>query len=43
MGKLLAKTGRTLESIDVIELNEAFASQSLTVLRQLGLPDERCR
>lgn len=38
--KLLARTGRTLQSIDVIELNEAFASQSLAVLRQLGLPDD---
>jgi 3-oxoadipyl-CoA thiolase len=38
--KLLAKTGLDLASIDVIELNEAFASQSLAVLRQLGLPDD---
>ena len=38
--KLLAKTGLSLKEIDVIELNEAFASQGLAVLRQLGLPDE---
>ena len=38
--KLLAKTGLKLDDIDVIELNEAFASQGLAVLRQLGLPDD---
>ncbi len=38
--KLLAKTGVSLGEIDVIELNEAFAAQSLAVLRQLGLPDD---
>lgn len=38
--KLLAKTGLKLGEIDIIELNEAFASQSLAVLRQLGLPDD---
>jgi acetyl-CoA acetyltransferase family protein len=38
--KLLAKTGLSLKEIDVIELNEAFASQGLAVLRQLGLPDD---
>jgi acetyl-CoA acyltransferase len=38
--KLLARTGVALEDIEVIELNEAFASQSLAVLRQLGLPDD---
>ncbi|WP_332778250.1 3-oxoadipyl-CoA thiolase [Polaromonas sp.] len=38
--RLLAKTGLTLAQMDVIELNEAFAAQSLAVLRQLGLPDE---
>ncbi len=36
---VLAKAGLTLADIDVIELNEAFASQGLAVLRQLGLPD----
>ncbi len=38
--KLLARLGLNLNQIDVIELNEAFASQSLAVLRQLGLPDD---
>ena len=38
--KLLAKTGLTLSQIDVIELNEAFASQALAVLRELGVPDD---
>jgi 3-oxoadipyl-CoA thiolase len=38
--KLLAKTGLTLKDIDLIELNEAFASQGIAVLRQLGLPDD---
>lgn len=38
--RVLAKTGLTLAQMDVIELNEAFAAQSLAVLRQLGLPDD---
>ena len=38
--KLLAKTGLSLDEIDVIELNEAFAAQGLAVLRQLGLADD---
>jgi acetyl-CoA acyltransferase len=38
--KLLAKTGLTIGDIDVIELNEAFASQGLAVLRRLGVPDD---
>jgi acetyl-CoA acyltransferase len=38
--KVLAKTGLALSSMDVIELNEAFASQSLAVMRDLGLPDD---
>lgn len=38
--KVLAKAGLSLEQMDVIELNEAFASQSLAVLRDLGLPDD---
>jgi 3-oxoadipyl-CoA thiolase len=38
--KVLAKAGLALSQIDVIELNEAFASQSLAVLRELGLPDD---
>jgi acetyl-CoA C-acetyltransferase len=38
--KLLAQTGMTLDQFDVIELNEAFASQGLAVLRLLGLRDD---
>ena len=41
--KLLAKTGFSLADIDFIELNEAFASQGLAVLRQLGLADDDAR
>ena len=39
--KLLARHGLTLKDIDVIELNEAFASQLLYCQRQLGIPDEK--
>jgi 3-oxoadipyl-CoA thiolase len=38
--KLMARLGHKISDYDVIELNEAFASQSLAVLRQLGLPDD---
>jgi len=38
--KLLQQTGLTLEQIDAIELNEAFAAQGLAVLRDLGLADD---
>ena len=38
--KVLALTGLTLEQMDVIELNEAFAAQGLAVLRDLGLADD---
>ncbi|OIQ66265.1 3-oxoadipyl-CoA/3-oxo-5,6-dehydrosuberyl-CoA thiolase [mine drainage metagenome] len=38
--KVLARAGLTLAQMDVIELNEAFAAQSLAVLRDLGLPDD---
>jgi len=38
--KALKLAGLTLEQMDVIELNEAFASQSLACLRLLGLPDD---
>lgn len=38
--KLLGRLGLAIEQMDVVELNEAFASQSLAVLRQLGLPDD---
>ena len=35
--KALAKAGLTIEDIDIIEANEAFAAQSLSVVRELGL------
>jgi 3-oxoadipyl-CoA thiolase len=38
--KVLAQTGLEIGEIDLIELNEAFAAQSLAVLRGLGLPDD---
>ncbi|MBD9584365.1 3-oxoadipyl-CoA thiolase [Delftia sp. DLF01] len=38
--KVLALTGLTLEQMDVIELNEAFAAQGLAVLRDLGIADD---
>jgi acetyl-CoA acyltransferase len=39
--KALAHAGLTLADIDLIELNEAFAAQSLAVIRTLGLDPER--
>ncbi|MEO5736972.1 MAG: 3-oxoadipyl-CoA thiolase [Variovorax sp.] len=41
--KVLALTGISLDQIDVIELNEAFAAQGLAVLRMLGLKDDDAR
>jgi acetyl-CoA C-acetyltransferase len=38
--KLLARTGVAIGSVDVIELNEAFAAQGLATMRLLGLPDD---
>ncbi len=38
--KVLAQTGLTLDQMDVIELNEAFAAQGLAVLRDLGVADD---
>ena len=38
--KVLAQTGLSLDQMDVIELNEAFAAQGLAVLRMLGLKDD---
>jgi 3-oxoadipyl-CoA thiolase len=38
--KLLAKTGVKIGDVDVIELNEAFASQGIAVLRRLGVPED---
>jgi 3-oxoadipyl-CoA thiolase len=41
--KVLQLTGLTLDQMDVIELNEAFAAQGLAVLRDLGLKDDDAR
>lgn len=41
--KVLAQVGLTLDQMDVIELNEAFAAQGLAVLRDLGLQDDDAR
>lgn len=38
--KLLARIGLSMSDIDLVELNEAFASQALAVTRALGLPDD---
>src|SRR3982750_3074717 len=37
MRKAVQRAGLTLDDLDLIELNEAFASQSLAVVRELGL------
>lgn len=39
--KLLARAGLTIDDIDLIEMNEAFASQSVYCKKELGIPDER--
>ncbi len=39
--KLLAKTGVPIDQIDIFELNEAFASQSVYCQRELGIPDAK--
>jgi acetyl-CoA C-acetyltransferase len=39
--KLLERTGVAVEQLDLVELNEAFASQSLVVIRELGLDEEK--
>jgi len=41
--KLMARLGMTADQFDVIELNEAFASQGLAVLRTLGIADDDAR
>lgn len=38
--RLLARLGLTIDDMDVIELNEAFAAQALACMRELGLPDD---
>jgi acetyl-CoA acyltransferase len=39
--RVLKRTGMSLEAIDLIELNEAFASQAVAVIRGLGLDEAR--
>ncbi len=39
--KLMRTTGHTLDEIDLFEVNEAFASQSIACIRELGLPTDR--
>ncbi|NTV88830.1 MAG: thiolase family protein [Clostridiales bacterium] len=39
--KLLAKTGLTIDDFDLIEMNEAFASQSIRCARELGMDPEK--
>lgn len=39
--KLLARTGITIDDIDVVEMNEAFASQVLASMSELGIPQGR--
>ena len=43
MKKLLKQTGLSLDEMDVIELNEAFAAQALACTRDLGLADDSKR
>jgi acetyl-CoA acetyltransferase len=38
--KVLARAGLSIDQMDVIELNEAFAAQALATLRALGVPDD---
>ena len=38
---LLEQTGLTVDDLDVIELNEAFAAQAIAVMRDLGLPEDK--
>ena len=39
--KALQRVGWSLDDLDVVELNEAFAAQSIAVLKELGLPEEK--
>ena len=39
--KALARAGLTIDNIEVVELNEAFASQAVACMRDLGIPPER--
>jgi acetyl-CoA acyltransferase len=39
--KALAKAGLSVDDLDLIEFNEAFAAQVLAVMRELGMPEEK--
>jgi acetyl-CoA acetyltransferase len=39
--KVLKRAGKTINDIDIVELNEAFASQSLAVVKELGIDRKR--
>ena len=39
--KLLAETGKKIDDIDVVEINEAFAAQIVPCKEELGIPDEK--
>jgi acetyl-CoA acetyltransferase len=39
--KLLARNGISIDDVDLMELNEAFASQSVAVVRELGIDEEK--
>jgi acetyl-CoA C-acetyltransferase len=39
--KLLTRAGLSVDDLDLVELNEAFASQSLAVVRELGFDEEK--
>ena len=39
--KVLERSGLSMDDIDLVEINEAFASQSLYCKRELGIPDEK--
>ncbi len=39
--RVLKRTGTTLSDIDIIELNEAFSAQSIAVIRELGIDEEK--
>ncbi|CAM2749822.1 acetyl-CoA acetyltransferase [Fructilactobacillus fructivorans] len=41
VNKLLKQTGQSISDFDLFELNEAFASQSLAVARDLHIPDDK--
>ena len=40
--KALKRAGLTIDQVDLVELNEAFAAQSLACMRELGIPEEKC-